>query len=522
MVAYIIITQKDKRYSLLLMNINKFSEGGSVFKQLRYFLELVDKSHNDRRSNILLKGYIYVHEESCTNSECPLNRYLQEIEKTKKHYGMPGDKSMISGSNNNNTTNINVTTNEPITNKVIDATGNTSNIGMPIGTGTAGDALGGNSKGEKGKHSHMDDDLYLYQYVMTMYQNGISKFSLSTTLRINYSFFLMERMNNTKKALVELKNCEKYNPSFEEEFIIFRYCENSAAQENDTEDEGDDDEGLDIVANIAYKNHLNTFKEGLKTITSIYYDFWSLLLNTSKNSEEDLTKMNEYGEKINKLVEVVKSHYSEMEKLKYNDEEVLKLYADFFHDILNNKSQAEYYRGRLRDIQGEGGQEMINSNDPADTTNENIDYIFLAGEGSQIGKIVKCSPNFCSILGYTPDELIGKSINFIMPEIFHSYHQKLLVEKASRFKTQMTQNVRSGVTGNQKSNFKELFVIAKNKQNQAVPLSLKLTLIYELEFNELFFIGRLYNEEMYENFSMQNPSPGVPPIINFNMKVCYV
>ena len=208
MVAYIIITQKDKRFNLLLMNINKFSEGGSVFKQLRYFLELVDKSHNDRRSNILLKGYIYVHEESCTNSECPLKRYLQEIEKTKKHYGMPGDKSMISGSNNNNTTNINVTTNEPITNKVIDATGNTSNIGMPIGTGTAGDALGGNSKGEKGKHSHMDDDLYLYQYVMTMYQNGISKFSLSTTLRINYSFFLMERMNNTKKALIESAGIE--------------------------------------------------------------------------------------------------------------------------------------------------------------------------------------------------------------------------------------------------------------------------------------------------------------------------
>ena len=109
-----------------------------------------------------------------------------------------------------------------------------------------------------------------------------------------------------------------------------------------------------------------------------------------------------------------------------------------------------------------------------------------------------------------------------MPEIFHSYHQKLLVEKESRFKTQMTQNVRSGVTGNQKSNFKELFVIAKNKQNQAVPLSLKITLISEHEFNELFFIGRLYNEEMYENFAMQNPSPGVPPIINFNMKVCFV
>ena len=32
MVTYIIIAQKDKRFNLLLMNINKFSEGGSVFK----------------------------------------------------------------------------------------------------------------------------------------------------------------------------------------------------------------------------------------------------------------------------------------------------------------------------------------------------------------------------------------------------------------------------------------------------------------------------------------------------------
>ena len=513
LVSYIILTQKDKRFSLLLMNINKFSEGDSVFKQIRYFLELVDKSHNDRKSNILLKGYIYVHEENCTNSECPLKRYLQEIEKQEKTLNVDKNQTGLLNS-------CLAFTNEP--NNTKHNTGVTNSF---IGNGSTTFGLGGGetSIGGGGKNSQNDDDLYLYQYVMTMYQNGISKFSLCTSLRINFSFFLMERMNNTKKALIELKNCEKYNPSFEEEFIIFRYCENNAGQENDAEDEGDDDdEGLDIVANIAYKNHFNTFKEGLTNITSIYYDFWSLLLNNTQKSDEDLTKMNEYGEKLNKLVEVVKGHYAEMEKLKYNDEEVLQLYADFFQDILNDKTQAEYYKGRLRDIQGDGGQEVINSNDPADTSNENIDYIFLAAEGSQIGKIVKCSPNFCSLLGYTPDELIGKNIDFIMPEIFHSYHEKLLIEKASRFKTQMTQNVRSGVTGNQKSNFKEIFVIAKNKLNQAVPLSMKVTLIYEHELNELFFIGRLYNQELYENFNAKNPIPGVPAIINFNMKVCYV
>ena len=509
MVCFIIITQKDKRFKLLLMNINKFSEGDSVFKQIRYFLELVDKSHKDRKSNILLKGYIYVHEESCTNSECPLKRYLQEIEKY--------EKTMVMDKNQTGLNSGIAYTNEPNTKHNI---GGVTNSFIGNGSTTFG-LTGGETSIGASKIMQNDEDLYLYQYVMTMYQNGISKFSLCTSLRINFSFFLMERMNNTKRALTELKNCEKYNPSFEEEFIIFRYCE--SGQENDAEDEGEDnDEGLDIVASIAYKNHSNTFKEGLTNITSIYNDFWSLLLNNNQKSDEDLTKMNEYGEKLNKLVEVVKGHYAEMEKLKYNDVEILQLYADFFQDILNDKSQAEYYKGRLRDIQVDGGQDVVNNNDPADTSNENIDYIFLTGEGSQIGRIVKCSPNFCSLLGYTPSELYGKNVNFIMPEIFHSYHEKLLNEKASRFKTQMTQNVRSGVTGNQKSNYKEIFVIAKNKLNQAVPLSMKVTLIYQHEFSELFFIGRLFNQELYENFNIKNPSPGVPAIINFNMKVCYV
>ena len=508
MVSYIIITQKDKRFKLLLMNINKFSEGNSVFKQIRYFLELVDNSHKDRRSNILLKGYIYVHEESCTNSECPLKRYLQEIERHEKTLAIDKNQTGINSGI--------AYTNEP--NNKHNAGGITNSF---IGNGSTTFGIGG---GETtmggGKNIQKDEDLYLYQYVMNMYQNGISKFSLCTSLRINYSFFLMERMNNKKKALTELKNCEKYNPSFEEEFIIFRYDDKKNGGGGGGENEGGQE--LDVVANLAYSNHSNMFKEGLLNISLIYSEFWSLLKNNTQKSDEDLVKMNEYGEKLNKLLEVVKDHFAEMEKLKYNDKEALKLYANFYQDILNDKSKAKIYRERIGDDY-EQAQKAIYNNNPADTSNENIDYIFLAGEGSQIGKITKCSPNLCSLLGYTPEELLGKNINFIMPEIFHSYHDKLLMEKASRFKTQMTQNVRSGETTNHKSNFKEIFVIAKNKLNQAVPLSMKVTLIYEHDNEyELSFIGRVYNQELYENFNLKNPTPGVPAIINFNMKVCYV
>ena len=45
---------KDDQYSLLLTNLSKFEKGESVIKQVRYFLELVDKKDKDRKSKLLL------------------------------------------------------------------------------------------------------------------------------------------------------------------------------------------------------------------------------------------------------------------------------------------------------------------------------------------------------------------------------------------------------------------------------------------------------------------------------------
>jgi hypothetical protein len=311
----------------------------------------------------------------------------------------------------------------------------------------------------------------------------------------------MERMNNRKKALIELKNCDKYNPSFEEEFIIFRFCENQAGDNGDDDDD-DDDDGLDIVSAISYKNHLSMFKEGLTAITSIYSEFWTLLLNNSQKTEEDLIKMNEYGEKINQLLEDIKSHYIEMEKLKYNDEEVLTLYSDFFQDILNDRTQAEYYRGRLRDIQGDDdGPDAGEGNDMLNINGDDFDYIFLSAEGANMGKIIKCSLGVCEKFGYIPTDLIGKNINYIMPDMYQELHKQVLLNKLNKFKTQMTQNFRNGIKNSQKAIFREVFVFGKNKLKHAIPLSMKVTLLTTQDQSELFFAARITNEELYNDFN---------------------
>jgi hypothetical protein len=261
-------------------------------------------------------------------------------------------------------------------------------------------------------------------------------------------------------------------------------------------------------------------------------EFWSLLLNHSHTSEDDLAKMNDYGEKINKLIAEIKRNYTEMEKLKYNDEEVLVLYSDFFEDILNDKSQAEIYRKRLLDIQGNTTLLRDSGgifNDKREMTGlphlDEFEYIFLSAEGANIGTIIKASLGICVMFGYSQNDLVGKHIDFIMPDMYQELHKQLLHIKLNKYKTIMNSNMKNnGVKTSMRgtTTYKEIFAFGKNKLKHAVPFAMKVTLMYTQDQSELFFASKIMNDDLYNDIHMKLPSPGVPPIINFNMKVCYV
>lgn len=75
LVIALVLFDKDKRVELLVKNINNFQRGEEVALQIRYFLHLVMSRDHDKRSDILLKGYIFHHEDSCLHSECQLKIY---------------------------------------------------------------------------------------------------------------------------------------------------------------------------------------------------------------------------------------------------------------------------------------------------------------------------------------------------------------------------------------------------------------------------------------------------------------
>ena len=53
--------------------------------QIRYFLHLVQTKDHDRKNAIILKGYIYHHEDSCPNQDCQLKLYKIGIIQNSKN-----------------------------------------------------------------------------------------------------------------------------------------------------------------------------------------------------------------------------------------------------------------------------------------------------------------------------------------------------------------------------------------------------------------------------------------------------
>ena len=56
-----------------------------------------------------------------------------------------------------------------------------------------------------------------------MYRLGIQKFPTCTSLKIQYAFFLMDRMNKKQEAISELNQAMVLNPPFDEQFLLYRY-----------------------------------------------------------------------------------------------------------------------------------------------------------------------------------------------------------------------------------------------------------------------------------------------------------
>lgn len=108
------------------------------------------------------------------------------------------------------------------------------------------------------KFSSEENTQLLLKHVNNMYRAAIRRFPSSSALRIQYGLFLVDRMRNQTKGLAELREAAKYNPPFDEQFIIYRY-QLMSEDMNSSSNSEQGGAGVDIIGKFAYESNLRNF-----------------------------------------------------------------------------------------------------------------------------------------------------------------------------------------------------------------------------------------------------------------------
>ena len=395
----------------------------TIIKNSYEFLEFIFKFYilvktSKIRNNItMLNSYIFMNEKICTNIDCPLKKYLKNIE------------------------------------------------------------------------NGIDSPYFLYNYIEMLFKFGISKFRDNCMLKIYYSFFLLEELKLKEQALIILNSIEEDSLSFQLKYFIFK-----------------SKKVIDIfpssVDNYYYQNRTK-FKEFKKLIlndSKLYNEFWSLLYANESQSNERFKKLYTIGSKILELNKKIDDIYKILIKTKKKNIEIFNLYSDYIENILGDEEKYQENQRNKNLIYSETfeNEEINYSNFNMEFLKQKGDerYLIISGNKKGLGTILDCSPYVSRIFGYQKKELIGKHINILIPELFHSKHNEILLNKANSDKFNLFNSIYQKRIYEPNIIEKCFYGALKSKFIEAIQIK-----IYFIKTEENFvgFIAEIINSVPYMN-----------------------
>lgn len=336
---------------------------------------------------------------------------------------------------------------------------------------------------------HKSGLICLLRKINLIYQYSIRKFPINVDLRIHYALFLYQYLSNTKQALIELTSATKINPPLSKQFIIYHLKKKIEGTSNE----------IEMFTKLSYKGMKEKLISLMIKVSLLYVKFWSTLSITDNESQRELGKLNDIGTKINDIVEEIHKMFDKMQKIHPNDIEVITSYTDFCDEILNDKKTASKYKTQIIEM---GIQSKIIIEDANIShldlnlvcQNDKYQCVIYSAMEHNIGIITHISLSLCGILGYTKNEIIGKPIESIIPEIFAKPHHKRLISIKDEYNKQHFSN-----DNNLEINFKEINFYFRSKARYLIPLKVKFA-IFQNESNQYFIMRILQEEKSYEQF----------------------
>ena len=354
-----------------------------------------------------------------------------------------------------------------------------------------------------------DMKICLLQHAETLYKSAVSKYPANAKLRLSYAIFLYKRLNKKQKGTNEILLLNRYKTNLEDSFLIYR-----AQRFIEEENEGHSESDSKTVNSYTYKAILNNIKVLIGKITTHYIDFWTILAISDESKSENFQKMSKIGTRISKFNEDLISDFERLERVNLYDQDTIKLYTQYLSEILNNHSTANIYNNKLIELEQKRHQyndeNLFDLNYKVMSRSEDYKYIVISGAPSTFNTICNMSLSVCPMLGFSKEELIGRPLDYILPELFCINHKKVFVEKVEEFKrTMLVKNKTMSLKV--RSDPKIVDTFAKTKMKYLVPIKMKLALVASEEGN-IFGVSKI----IVENHTIMNNEEEIAYILTDN------
>ena len=337
----------------------------------------------------------------------------------------------------------------------------------------------------------------LLNYMNHFFEKGIKKFPQSVYLLIYFIQFNYSKRYNLNSVRVNLSKLKNMDKKIHEEFIIFCIEQNVKKIKNKTNDNSDNNE-QELEKDLMEQKY-QRLKFLIENSTKLYGEFWGIFATNITNNLNTL-KLFTLGGKLNQYLNEINSIWEndiKPKKIDISFQGIIQLYSHFLKDILWNKKKSdevskklneEHYHLETKKID----EENFHGNN-YEAVLENPDYTFFCSSNDKAKcTIIQCSNSLVNLLGYQKSELIGKSLEVLIPSILVEGHIKTLEEYIKSLNTVQ----KSSQEFNRNIENKQIFLLPKNKMGYILPYICKFTIYDDNDFSNSYIIkGKLESKE---------------------------
>ncbi|MDR3547186.1 MAG: PAS domain S-box protein, partial [Candidatus Pacebacteria bacterium] len=264
------------------------------------------------------------------------------------------------------------------------------------------------------------------EFIGVLLDEAVGKFPSSVNLRLLVSYYQESRYHNMYKAFFQLLKAVEKECTIEQELAVYSMtvmlnkaiCADESASTSGVID-------VDIEMFVTIEEKRRQFELAIQECTQIVLEFWRLLLSLNLR----IDRMYELGGKISTSFKQVHGYFNSIIDIFPDHVKTYLMYSLFLHDVANSEIEAEEYQDKanqiLKSIDSSKRQTYAMEN--AFSVNRETAIFIISGELDTLGIVLNANEDTQQIFGYSYNELVGYSINKIMPKILAMSHDRFLM-----------------------------------------------------------------------------------------------